>query len=140
MPIYLLSPSTILVVEVIIKLKNMIDKNIEEVARFDDKEYYDRLSDNDKCFFEYGFRRGYNRALKGLLHPASEVPRNDNGRIFAFSKVYDYRKLYNMDDMMYNTGCNTYQEMWEVEVKKFCLTGWIYADVLFDLIIKGGKQ
>ena len=45
-----------------------------------------------------------------------------------------------MDDMMYNTGCNTYQEMWEVEVKKFCLTGWIYADVLFDLIIKGGKQ
>ena len=57
-----------------------------------------------------------------------------------FSKVSDYRKLYNMDDMMYNTGCNTYQEMWEVEVKKFCLTGWIYADVLFDLIIKGGKQ
>lgn len=116
------------------------DKDIEVVARFDDKEYYDRLSDNDRCFFEYGFRRGYNRALKGLLHPASEVPRNDNGRIFAFSKVYDYRKLYNMDDMMYNTGCNTYQEMWEVEVKKFCLTGWIYADVLFDLIIKGGKQ
>lgn len=116
------------------------NKKIEEAARLDDKEYYDRLSDNDKCFFEYGFRRGYNRALKGLLHPASEVPRNDNGRIFAFSKVYDYRKLYNMDDMMYNTGCNTYQEMWEVEVKKFCLTGWIYADVLFDLIIKGGKQ
>lgn len=30
MPIYLLSPSTILVVEVIIKLNNMIDKKIEE--------------------------------------------------------------------------------------------------------------
>lgn len=29
MPIYLLSPSTILVVEVIIKLNNMIDKKIE---------------------------------------------------------------------------------------------------------------
>lgn len=41
----------------------MIDKKIEEVARLDDKEYYDRLSDNDRCFFEYGFRRGYNRAL-----------------------------------------------------------------------------
>lgn len=41
---------------------------------------------------------------------------------------------------MYNTGCNTYQEMWEVEVKEFCLTGWIYADKLFDLIIKGGEQ
>lgn len=25
------------------------DKKIEEAARLDDKEYYDRLSDNDKC-------------------------------------------------------------------------------------------
>lgn len=49
--------------------------------------------------------------LKDLCHPASEVPRNDNGRIFAFSKVSDYRKIYNMDDMMYKTACNTYQEM-----------------------------
>lgn len=45
----------------------MIDeRRIEEAARLDDKEYYDRLSDNDRCFFEYGFRRGYNRALKDL--------------------------------------------------------------------------
>lgn len=93
----------------------------------------------DKHFLD-GINWAEKEIFKDLLHPASEVPRNDNGRIFAFSKVYDYRKLYNMDDMMYNTGCNTYQEMWEVEVKKFCLTGWIYADVLFDLIIKGGEQ
>jgi hypothetical protein len=33
MPIYLLSPSTILVVEVIIKLKNMIDDNKIETAK-----------------------------------------------------------------------------------------------------------
>lgn len=53
----------------------MIDeRRIEEAARLDDKEYYDRLSDNDRCFFEYGFRRGYNRALKDLWHPASEEP------------------------------------------------------------------
>lgn len=39
----------------------MIDKKIEETARLDDEEYYDRLSDNDRCFFEYGFRRGYNQ-------------------------------------------------------------------------------
>ena len=35
MPIYLLGPSTILVVEVFIKLKRMIDdKKIEEAARY----------------------------------------------------------------------------------------------------------
>lgn len=37
----------------------MIDeRRIEEAAQLDDKEYYDRLSDNDRCFFEYGFRQG----------------------------------------------------------------------------------
>lgn len=55
------------------------DKKIEEAARLDDKEYYDRLSDNDRCFFEYGFRRGYNRALKDLWHPASEKPNIKQG-------------------------------------------------------------
>lgn len=104
------------------------------------EEVVDAETDLIENSFITGAKWAINEFIKDLLHPASEVPRNDNGRIFAFSKVYDYRKLYNMDDMMYNTGCNTYQEMWEVEVKKFCLTGWIYADVLFDLIIKGGKK
>lgn len=64
----------------------MIDKKIEETARLDDEEYYDRLSDNDRCFFEYGFRRGYNRALKDLWHPASEMP--DKNRICLVRVVY----------------------------------------------------
>lgn len=51
------------------------DKKIEEAARLDNEEYYDRLSDNDRCFFEYGFRRGYNRALKDLWHPMQEEPK-----------------------------------------------------------------
>lgn len=139
MPIYLLSPSTILVVEVIIKFKNMIDKKIEEAARLDDEEYYDSLSDNDRCFFEYGFRRGYNQALKGLLHPASEVPRNDNGKVLAFSRVFCNRKLYNMNAMLDETTCNTYQEMWEEQVYMFRLSDWIFVDELFDLITKGGE-
>ena len=132
------------------------DKKIEEakVEIYEDRFLLNGeevVFDNDtkeEMFYEgdikeaigLGAKWAINEFLMDLLHPASEVPRNDNGRIFAFSKVYDYRKLYNMDDMMYNTGCNTYQEMWEVEVKKFCLTGWIYADELFDLIIKGGEQ
>lgn len=40
MPIYLLSPSTILVVKVIIKLNNMIDKKIEEAK---EEIYEDRF-------------------------------------------------------------------------------------------------
>lgn len=115
------------------------DKDIEVAARLDDKEYYDRLSDNDRCFFEYGFRRGYNRALKGLFHPASEVPRNDNGKVLAFSKVFNNRKLYNMNAMLDKTTCNTYQEMWEEQVYMFQLSDWIFVDELFDLITKGGE-
>ena len=42
MPIYLLSPSTILVVEVIIKLNNMIDDKIKDTDTFVD------LSKEDK--------------------------------------------------------------------------------------------
>ena len=124
------------------KIEAAANKHIEtEYARYNSGEVEEEMIClRGKDSFKEGAKWGINELLKGLLHPASEVPRNDNGRIFAFSKVYDYRKLYNMDDMMYNTGCNTYQEMWEVEVKKFCLTGWIYADVLFDLIIKGGEQ
>ena len=113
------------------------DKDIEVAARLDDKKYYDRLSDNDKCFFEYGFRRGYKRAMKDLFHPASEVPRNDNGKVLAFSKERGYRKLYDMNAMLDKTTCNTYQEMWENEVNKYRLTDWIFVDELFDLIKKG---
>lgn len=132
----------------------MIDaKKIENTAKvYMIGEFYDKdevewnypITNEEKrnqCIIDFkaGAKWAINEFLKDLLHPASEVPRNDNGRIFAFSKVSDYRKLYNMDDMMYKTACNTYQEMWEVEVKKFCLTGWIYADELFYLIIKGGE-
>lgn len=116
------------------------DKKIEEAARLDDEEYYDSLSDNDRCFFEYGFRRGYNQALKGLLHPASEVPRNDNGKVLAFSRVFCNRKLYNMNAMLDETTCDTYKEMWEEQVNIFHLSDWIFVEELFDLITKGGNH
>lgn len=61
------------------------DKGIEEAARLDDKEYYDRLSDNDRCFFEYGFRRGYNQALKAKF-PKYDV-KYDNRDLFAYHHV-----------------------------------------------------
>lgn len=114
----------------------MIDnKKMEEAARLDDEEYYDSLSDNDRCFFEYVFRRGYNRALKELLHPASEVPRNDNGKILAFSKVNS-----NMNAMLYETACYTYQGKQEVRVREYTFTDLAFVEDLLDLIKKGGKH
>ena len=78
--------------------------------------------------------------LNGLLHPACEVPRNDNGRVLAFSKGIGYRKLYDMNDELDKTACDTYQEMWKKEVKAHRLTDWIFVDELFDLITKGGGK
>lgn len=78
--------------------------------------------------------------LKGLFHPASEVPRNDNGKVLAFSKEIGYRKLYDMNDMLDETDCYTYQDMWENEVNKYRLSDWIFVDELFDLITKGGNH
>ena len=93
----------------------------------------------DKHFLD-GIDWAEKEIFKDLLHPVSEVPRNDNGKILALSKEIGHRKLYDMNAMLDETDCYTYQDMWEDEVNKYCLSDWIYVDELFDLIIKGGKQ
>lgn len=90
--------------------------------------------------FQDGVKWAINELLKDLFHPASEVPRNDNGKVLAFSKVFGNRKLYNMNAMLDKTTCNTYQEMWEEQVNIFHLSDWIFVDELFDLITKGGEE
>ena len=156
MPIYLLSPSTILVVEVIIKLNNMIDKKIEEAK---EEIYEDRfllngeevVFDNDakeEMFYKedikeaigLGAKWAIYELLKDLLHPASEVPRNDNGKILAFSKVNSNINLYDMNAMLDETACDTYQEMWEIRVRAYTFTDWVFVDELLDLITKGGNH
>ena len=91
--------------------------------------------------FEEGFKEGakwgINELLNGLFHPANEVPRNDNGKVLAFSKECGYRKLYDMNDELDKTTCDTYQQMWEEQVNIFKLSDWIFVDELFDLITKG---
>lgn len=118
------------------------DKKIEEAAR-----RYSKVTDCDKeeaLLIEEGFKEGakwaINEFLKDLWHPASEVPRNDNGKILAFSKVNSNIKLYDMNAMLNETACDTYQEMWENEVNKYRLSDWIFIDELFDLITKGGEN
>lgn len=153
MPIYLLSPRTILVVEVIIKLNNMIDKRIEEAANKHIETEYARYNSGEvedemiclrgKDSFKEGAKWAINEFLNDLnelLHPASEVPRNDNDKILAFSKVNSNIKLYDMNAMLNETACDTYQEMWEIRVRAYTFTDWIFVEDLLDLIKKGGNQ
>lgn len=126
MPIYLLSPSTILVVEVILKLNNMIDKKIEEAK---EEIYEDRfllngeevVFDNDakeemyykediKEAIGLGAKWAINEFLKDLWHPAIEKPQLRNGKclvvynsgkidIFKISFVYEMLSNYGKDGM-----------------------------------------
>ena len=90
--------------------------------------------------FKDGAKWAINEFLNGLFHTASEVPRNDNGKVLAFSKEFGNRKLYDMNDELDKTTCDTYQQMWEEQVNIFKLSDWIFVDELFDLVTKGGKQ
>jgi len=90
--------------------------------------------------FKDGAKWAINEFLKDLSHPASEVPRNDNGKILAFSKVNSNIKLYDMNDMLNETACDTYQEMWEIRVRAYTFTDWVFVDELLDLITKGGNH
>lgn len=93
----------------------------------------------DKHFLD-GIDWAEKEIFKDLLHPASEVPRNDNGKILAFSKVNSNMKLYDMNAMLNETVCDTYQEMWENRVRAYTFTDWVFIEDLLDLIKKGGKQ
>ncbi len=125
----------------------MIDvKKIEEAARdYINKNGYFVKYDEDPCVaIELAYKEGAKWAidefLKDLCHPVKEVPRNDNGKVLAYSKEHGYRKLYDMNDMLDKTTCNTYKEMWEEQVKLYRLSDYIFVDELFDFITKGGRK
>lgn len=113
------------------------DKKIEEAARYYCNNRYP--ASQDAPFIAEGFRHGakwaINEFLKNLVHPASEVPRNDNGKVLAFSKVNRNIKLYDMDDSLDETICDTYKEMWENEVKAYSFTDWVFIEDLIDDLI-----
>lgn len=113
--------------------------NGEEIVFNNDEKEEMFYKEDIKEAIGLGAKWGINELLKGLFHPASEVPRNDNGKVLAFSRIFCNRKLYNMNAMLDETTCNTYKEMWEEQVYMFQLSDWIFVDELFDLIIKGGE-
>ena len=123
------------------------DKKIEAAANNYIETEYARYNSGEveeemiclmgKDSFKEGAKWAINEFLNDLLHTSSEVPRNDNGKVLAFSKECGYRKLYDMNAMLDETTCDTYQEMWEEQVNIFKLSDWIFVDELFDLITKG---
>lgn len=127
----------------IAKAARQISEYVVDAKGFDDsKPTHLAFLDGHIDGFNAGAKWAINEFLNDLnelLRPASEVPRNDNGKILAFSKERGYRKLYDMNAMLDKTTCNTYQEMWEVEVNAYCLTNWIFVEELFDMIMKGGE-
>lgn len=124
------------------KIEEAANKHIEtEYARYNSGEVEEEMIClRGKDSFKEGAKWTINELLKGLFHPASEVPRNDNGKVLAFSKEFGNRKLYDMNDELDKTTCNTYQEMWEEQVYMFQLSDWIFVEELFDLITKGGNH
>lgn len=118
------------------------DKKIEAAARRNADKYrnYPTLSDEDRDKVSIGSfmdcaKWMQEEFLKGLFHPASEVPRNDNGKILAFSKVNS-----NMNAMLNETACYTYQGKQEVRVREYTFTDLAFVEDLLDLIKKGGNH
>ena len=127
------------------KIEEAANKHIEtEYARYNSGEVEDEMIClRGKDSFKEGAKWAINEFLNDLnelLHPASEVPRNDNGKILAFSKVNSNIKLYDMNAMLNETACDTYQEMWEIRVRAYTFTDWIFVEDLLDLIKKGDNQ
>ena len=127
------------------KIEEAANKHIEtEYARYNSGEVEEEMiCISGKDSFKEGAKWAINEFLNDLnelLHPASEVPRNDNGKILAFSKVNSNIKLYDMNAMLNETACDTYQEMWEIRVRAYTFTDWIFVEDLLDLIKKGGNQ
>lgn len=102
-------------------------------------DMYDGIEELSDAY-KAGANWAINEFLKDLVHPASEVPRNDNGKILAFSKVNSNIKLYDMNAMLNETACDTYQEMWELRVREYTFTDWVFVEDLLDLIKKGGNH
>lgn len=112
----------------------MIDtKVLEKLARLDDATILRRLPDNERSFFEYGFQRGYNRAinefLKDLWHDVDEMPKRAKAFIFEcgdYSMNYYVGMMFNPNDYKKNAG------IWH-------MNRWCYLE---DILPKqeGGEQ
>lgn len=114
----------------------MIDpKVIEKLSHLDDATILRRLPDSERTFFEYGFQRGYNRALKDLWHPNTEEPKKYHK---CLVEVAYHRPLNMTDEIGYVTSHLTDFGWNEYRFKRsdYTIKRWIYIDDL----LKGGDH
>lgn len=111
----------------------MIDpKVIEKLSHLDDATILRRLPDSERTFFEYGFQRGYNRALKGLWHPNTEEPDKSKSDIITLGFDND-AYLQFKESILWN------KESWRHSISRCQIIKWAY---LSDILPKqeGGEQ
>lgn len=120
--------------------KDYASKSYRVVRKISNSGFMVQRDKNADKHFLDGIDWAEKEIIKDLLHHASEIPRNDNGKILAFSRENGFRKLYDMNVMLDETTCRTYQEMWKKEVKAFRWSDWIFIEELIDLIKKGDKN
>lgn len=110
----------------------MIDpKVIEKLSHLDDATILRRLPNSERTFFEYGFQRGYNLALKDLWHPNTEEPDNSKSDIIILGCDND-AYLQFKESILWN------QESWRHSIGRCQIIKWAY---LSDILPKeGGEQ
>ena len=107
----------------------MIDKKVlEKIARLDDATILRLLPDNERSFFEYGFQRGNNRALKDLWHQKDEEPEGYDEWILLHYNVGNYYSLAQVKEF----------KSWKGFVERAPIEEWLYIDDLFKK--EGGNQ
>ena len=109
--------------------------NGEEIVFDNDAKEEMFYKDDIKEAIGLGAKWAINEILKDLFHPASKVPRNDNGKVLSFSKVNS-----NMNAMLNETACYTYKEKQEIRVREYTFTDLLFVEDLLDLIKKGGNH
>lgn len=110
----------------------MNPKIIEKLERLNDATILRILPDSERSFFEYGFQRGYNRAinefLKDLWHQTDEQPEGYDEWILLHYNVGNFYSLAQVKDF----------KSWKGFVNRAPIEKWLYIDDLFKK--EGGEQ
>lgn len=110
----------------------METKIIEKLSHLDDVAILRRLPDSERTFFEFGFQRGYNRALKDLWHPNTEEPDKSKSDIIILGFDND-ASLQFKESILWN------KESWRHSISRCQIIKWAY---LSDILPKqeGGEK
>lgn len=109
----------------------MIDTNVlEKLERLDDATILRRLPDSERSFFEYGFQRGYNRALMDLWHHAEEEPNHEAIRTYILGETKASES--GVLPMLLRPNTN-----WKEFIVSHGVTHWLYVGDLLSKTKKG---